>query len=101
MALKQLHIEVIYYGVLPTPALAYSAQEDKIPAIMVTGSHIPFDRNGIKFYRLDGEISKEDEQVILTAQVEFAELGELTELTVNNRATEEYITRYTSLFESP
>ncbi len=69
-ALQQLDIEVVYYGVVPTPALAYVAQEDAIPAIMVTGSHIPFDRNGLKFYRPDGEISKADEQVILTEQIE-------------------------------
>jgi phosphomannomutase len=100
-ALKQLNLNVIYYGVVPTPALAYVAQEDKIPAIMVTGSHIPFDRNGFKFYRPDGEISKADEQVIITEQVEFISLDELTELTVSNRATEEYITRYTSLFTTP
>jgi phosphomannomutase len=60
-ALQQLEIEEIYYGVVPTPALAYVAQEDNIPAIMVTGSHIPFDRNGLKFYPPDGEISKADE----------------------------------------
>jgi phosphomannomutase len=38
---------------------------------MVTGSHIPADRNGIKFYRPKGEVLKEDEagmrgQVIAT-----------------------------------
>jgi len=99
--LKQLNLEVIYYGVVPTPALAYVAQEDAIPAIMVTGSHIPFDRNGLKFYRPDGEISKADEQVIITEKVEFTGLTELAELTVSPRAAEEYITRYTSLFESP
>lgn len=100
-ALKQLNLDVIYYGVVPTPALAYVAQEDKIPAIMVTGSHIPFDRNGLKFYRPDGEISKADEQVIVTEQVEFTSLDELAGLKVNNRAAEEYITRYTSLFTTP
>jgi phosphomannomutase len=100
-ALKQINLDVIYYGVVPTPALAYVAQEDKMPAIMVTGSHIPFDRNGLKFYRPDGEISKADEQVIITEQVEFTTLDEFVELTVNNRATEEYITRYTSLFTTP
>ena len=36
---------------------------------MVTGSHIPFDRNGIKFYRADGEIDKADEQAILDTEV--------------------------------
>lgn len=100
-ALKQLNLEVIYYGVVPTPALAYVAQEDAMPAIMVTGSHIPFNRNGLKFYRPDGEISKADEQVIISEQVKFADLNKLDELTVNPRVAEKYITRYTSLFEAP
>ena len=51
-ALMQAGVEPIYYGVIPTPALAYQAMQDKLPCIMVTGSHIPFDRNGLKFYRL-------------------------------------------------
>ncbi|MFT5708739.1 MAG: phosphomannomutase [Oceanospirillaceae bacterium] len=97
-ALQQLDIQVVYYGVVPTPALAYVAQEDAIPAIMVTGSHIPFDRNGLKFYRPDGEISKADELVIITEKVEFVGLDALPELAINNRAAEDYITRYTSLF---
>lgn len=100
-ALVQLNIDVIYYGVVPTPALAYVAQKDGIPAIMVTGSHIPFDRNGLKFYRPDGEISKADEQVIINEQTEFTALTLLTKLSVNSRAAEEYITRYTSLFDQP
>jgi phosphomannomutase len=58
-----------FCGVLPTPALAYYAQEQGIPAIMVTGSHIPFDRNGIKFYRATGEITKADEAGIAAATV--------------------------------
>jgi phosphomannomutase len=100
-ALKQLGLDVVYYGVVPTPALAYVAQEDNIPAIMVTGSHIPFDRNGLKFYRPDGEISKQDEQVIITEKVRFVELSELPALIINHKAAEEYINRYTSLFTSP
>jgi hypothetical protein len=35
---------------------------------MVTGSHIPFDRNGLKFYRPEGEITKADEAGILAAR---------------------------------
>jgi phosphomannomutase len=34
---------------------------------MVTGSHIPFERNGIKFNRRSGEVLKEDEPGILKA----------------------------------
>jgi phosphomannomutase len=99
-ALKQVNIEVIYYGVVPTPALAYVAQEDAIPAIMVTGSHIPFDRNGLKFYRPDGEINKADEQAINSELVEFTKITTLFELTIDGRAAERYIARYTSLFDT-
>jgi phosphomannomutase len=54
-------------GKIPTPALAYYALGKKLPSIMVTGSHIPFDRNGIKFYRTEGEVSKTDEAPIMRA----------------------------------
>lgn len=52
-------------GAIPTPALAYHGMRSRIPAIMVTGSHIPEDRNGLKFYRAQGEIDKKDEAGIL------------------------------------
>lgn len=99
-AIEQLGIEVIYYGVLPTPALAYVSMQDNIPCIMVTGSHIPFDRNGLKFYRPDGEITKQDEQAILDMMVEFTNIGELSDLIINTQAKQRYIERYTSLFDS-
>ncbi|TMO67075.1 phosphomannomutase [Pseudoalteromonas aurantia] len=95
----QLNIRVIYYGVIPTPAMAYSAMQDKTPAIMVTGSHIPFDRNGLKFYRPDGEITKQDELSIVTFNTLFEPVTRLPELTTSKVATERYILRYTGLFE--
>lgn len=98
-AIRTMGYEAIYYGVLPTPALAYSAMQDNIPCIMITGSHIPFDRNGIKFYRPDGEITKANEQVILNAKVEF-EPPTLEKLQVSSRAQTQYIKRYTKLFAS-
>jgi phosphomannomutase len=48
-------------GELPTPALALEAIARRVPAVMVTGSHIPADRNGLKFYAATGEIDKADE----------------------------------------
>ena len=51
-------------GPLPTPALALAAAQRGAAGLMVTGSHIPDNRNGIKFYRPDGEISKADEEAI-------------------------------------
>ncbi|BBU03923.1 phosphomannomutase [Aeromonas veronii] len=97
-ALMQAGVEPIYYGVIPTPALAYQAMQDKLPCIMVTGSHIPFDRNGLKFYRPDGEITKTDEVAILAAEVEFDNLLVLPELIASPRAAESYCARYASLF---
>lgn len=97
-ALLQAGVEPIYYGVIPTPALAYQAMQDNMPCIMVTGSHIPFDRNGLKFYRPDGEITKADELAILAAEVEFDTLPVLPELIASPRAAESYCARYASLF---
>ncbi|CAN7230196.1 MULTISPECIES: phosphomannomutase [Mesorhizobium] len=51
-------------GTIPTPALALYACKHGAAALMVTGSHIPADRNGIKFYGPNGEISKADEAAI-------------------------------------
>lgn len=62
-----LDCEVVDCGEVPTPALALEAMRQGAPAIMVTGSHIPADRNGLKFYRADGEIDKDDEVGILAA----------------------------------
>jgi phosphomannomutase len=98
-AIESMGYSAVYYGVVPTPALAYTAMQDNIPCIMITGSHIPFDRNGIKFYRPDGEITKADEQAIINTNVEFASLTTLPELIVNKKAGEYYAERYTSLFD--
>ena len=40
-------------GSIPTPALALLAMSRASASIMVTGSHIPADRNGLKFYLPD------------------------------------------------
>lgn len=101
-ALQQQGIGVDYYGVLPTPALAFAAMQQGSAAIMVTGSHIPFDRNGLKFYRPDGEITKADEQAMVAAGVsfDFAHNGTaaLPLPVVNSAATELYLQRYRQFF---
>ncbi|TPW32607.1 phosphomannomutase [Martelella alba] len=51
-------------GTLPTPALCYYGFARQAASVMVTGSHIPADRNGIKFYTPTGEITKDDEVAI-------------------------------------
>jgi phosphomannomutase len=67
VAITQFGLEPVDCGTIPTPALAYHAMAQGCAAIMVTGSHIPVDRNGLKFYLPAGEISKADEAGILAA----------------------------------
>lgn len=59
--------QVVACGRIPTPALTAYGFAQGWPSIMVTGSHIPFDRNGIKFNKSDGEVLKSDEAAILRA----------------------------------
>ncbi|MFV0244819.1 MAG: phosphomannomutase [Qingshengfaniella sp.] len=58
-------VAVIRAGAVPTPALALAAQE--AGAVMVTGSHIPADRNGLKFYTRQGELTKTGEAALTAA----------------------------------
>ena len=60
-AIRDAGGEPLFCGFQPTPALAMAAFARHIPSLMVTGSHIPDDRNGIKFFRPDGEVLKADE----------------------------------------
>lgn len=48
-------------GSIPTPALAYYAFSRERASVMVTGSHIPFDRNGYKLNTSRGELMKQHE----------------------------------------
>lgn len=99
-AIHHAGCEVIYCGALPTPALALFSLTQAIPAIMITGSHIPFDRNGIKFYRADGEISKVDELAITESVVDIKSVYDSATLpAINHQAISDYIDRYTRLFD--
>ena len=100
-AAQHLGFTVENCGALPTPALALRALSIKCPAIMITGSHIPDDRNGLKFYRPDGEIDKRDEAAI----VGLVALGDTSTDTAaampsaNLAASDAYLARCLSLLE--
>jgi phosphomannomutase len=98
-AIRTAGFSVDFCGALPTPALALYAQREQIPAIMVTGSHIPFDRNGIKFYRPDGEISKADEAAMGEVHVELAKGSVPDALPATSvQAISDYEQRYIDFF---
>lgn len=94
---QQFGLEVIFCGAIPTPALALFAQTHGIPGIMVTGSHIPFDRNGLKFYRPDGEISKADETAMLACELQRFVSADFALTTENADARNAYLQRYKTL----
>jgi phosphomannomutase len=67
-AIRDAGMRPINLGCIPTPALAYYALARGKGSIMVTGSHIPFDRNGYKLNTATGELRKAQEAPI-NAQV--------------------------------
>jgi phosphomannomutase len=105
-------------GKIPTPALVFRAISTRLAGVMVTGSHIPFDRNGIKINKSVGEVLKSDEPGI-SHEVECVRIEEYSrtattsafdasgmlksapELPALDRAAEEtYVRRYLSSFNS-
>ncbi|MHC4414684.1 MAG: mannose-6-phosphate isomerase, class I [Planctomycetota bacterium] len=66
-AIEGAGLRVDNLGRLPTPALTHYAMRHGRASVMITGSHIPFDRNGIKFNKTSGEVLKADEAGILEA----------------------------------
>lgn len=107
-----------YCGLLPTPALALYAYSRGLACVMVSGSHIPDDRNGIKFYKPDGEVLKSDEAAIKEAVAEardeiynqdattspFDSKGMFASppqsLEINPLAEQGYLQRYLSLLDT-
>lgn len=74
-ALSDAGMVPVRCGALPTPALALYAASRNAAALMVSGSHIPADRNGLKFYRPDGEIDKSDEKAIVSFAADTHEVA--------------------------
>ncbi|WP_375284573.1 phosphomannomutase [Sphingobium yanoikuyae] len=104
-AVRHMGGEVNHCGFVPSPAVAAHGFANGIPSLMVTGSHIPDDRNGIKFNRIDGEVLKPDEMAIRAQSVDLPDLfddaGMVKEVapdeTVVDAATP-YIARYVDAF---
>jgi phosphomannomutase len=94
-------------GKIPSPAVALFGFENRIPSIMVTGSHIPDDRNGIKFNKCAGEVLKTDEkgmssQIVELDEAKFGADGNFSIASapheVAPQAGEDYVMRYLNYF---
>mgnify|MGYP000958501055 CR=1 FL=1 len=89
-------------GAVPTPALALAAMGAGAAAVMVTGSHIPDDRNGLKFYTPEGELTKAGEAAILAALPAAPREGAPENLTPGSLSLADpapaYLARYLTAF---
>ncbi len=95
-------------GRVPSPAVASYGFDMHIPSIMVTGSHIPDDRNGIKFNRPKSELLKRDEpgmkEQVVELPADFDAKGatltaaQQTEPTLESAVEERYVRRYFDAF---
>lgn len=100
--------EPVFCGFVPTPALCLYAFARGWPSLMVTGSHIPADRNGIKFNRTRGEFLKSDEAAMRTQDAMlpdgwFDANGALVgsvDLPAMTDVVPDYIARYRDFFGS-
>ncbi|WP_295421172.1 phosphomannomutase [Sulfurovum sp.] len=98
--------EAIDVGEVPTPTLCYYSYAKGYPSLMVTGSHIPDDRNGIKFNRSHGEFLKPDEAGMRQCDVDldedlFDNAGMLLDVAEEENIVDiskEYISRYVDFF---
>tara|TARA_B100000963_G_scaffold15077_1_gene11558 strand:+ start:940 stop:2373 length:1434 start_codon:yes stop_codon:yes gene_type:complete len=98
-AIMDKKYKVINCGNIPTPALAHYSFQNNFPSIMITGSHVPSERNGIKFYKRSGEILKKDEVKISLQDVKIREVHGINSLPeILTDAEELYCKRYTSVF---
>lgn len=102
-AIADLGYGVIHCGRIPSPAVAAYGFAEGIASLMVTGSHIPDDRNGIKFNTPTGEILKPDEagireQVVSIPTELFDDQGAFVELQAlppeDGAAYRAYLDRY-------
>lgn len=85
-------------GAVPTPALALAAMGAGAAAVIVTGSHIPADRNGLKFYIPTGEITKADEAAITAALGGAPAGGPTGTLVQDHMAGPAWVARYVTAF---
>ncbi len=96
--------DVVWLGVVPTPAVAYLVGKYKATAgIMISASHNPYEFNGIKIFNEDGfkladEIEERIESIVLdsTPEVSLADSKNIGRVTFAKNAVDDYIEHITS-----
>ena len=109
-AAMDLGFDVVNGGYVPSPAIALYGLDQGIASLMITGSHIPDDRNGMKFNKPTGEMLKADEAEMLEQSLEVPDYfdhagrffpGQGFDLpTINPAVASRYLRRWKDAFAS-
>ena len=92
-AMCQQGIQVTDIGMASTPAMFMSTVIGACPydaSVMITASHLPFNRNGFKFFTKDGGLEKQDIAAILA----YAEGSDTTGLSSTQICCGEFMDEY-------
>ena len=95
-AMVQQGLEVTNFGMASTPAMFMSTVTEGYRfdgSVMITASHLPFNRNGFKFFTAEGGLEKGDIKQILT----FAESTESTGLAAGNLTDGTFMDTYAKI----
>ena len=89
-------LDVTDFGMASTPAMFMSTVTEGYEfdgSVMITASHLPFNRNGFKFFTKDGGLEKADIKEIL----EYAESDEKTGFGEGSLTTGEFMDAYAKI----
>lgn len=98
--------DVVHLGAIPVPAANYSLLSMAVvAAVMVTGSHIDIESNGVKFFANKEEIGKEQEAEISELYFQIKEQVPVTPIVgvipQSNQGINNYIELLLSLLDQP
>ena len=94
-ALAEQGVSVLDCGMATTPAMFMATVNDEISpegAVMITASHLPFERNGLKFFTRDGGLEKADISRLLQLAARPAESAKTPGSVYKNDLMEFYST---------
>ena len=95
-AMVQQGLQVTNFGMASTPAMFMSTVTEGYcfdGSVMITASHLPFNRNGFKFFTAGGGLEKADIKAIL----EYAAGDETTGLAVGSLVQGEFMDAYAKI----
>src|SRR6056297_4336171 len=98
--MKALGHQVFDCGIASTPSMFMTTQDEKMKAdggIMVTASHLPYERNGMKFFTKEGSLNKKDIKKILEIAEKNYKKNIIEENLSKNVKKVNYIKRYSDI----